>query len=642
VIARRFDPARLVPGVLALAGALVSLTKIGDYDIWHHLRAGQTILDSRAIPRLEPYAYTALDRPFSAQAWLADVAHWLAYLAGGVAGVQLLNAAVIAGTVALVCATIRLRSRAPGDVCLVAALAILAVLAMRFRLTPRPHVFSFLLLAADLHLLQRLRLRGRAPVWLVPILQVVWVNVHGSHILGLVLPGLFLAGEAFLWAFPRALQPDERCPLPPRRLAAILVGLVVANALATTVNPGGLSAFAFPFVLTGLRTFQTHIGEWQPMSWSIVAGYGARYTWAFSALVVLAAVGFVVRRRRVHPTDVLLFAVFGVLTLRAIRLIPELAIATAPGTFAALAPAGARVVRDRARVAAWAALAAIGIAVPTALADGAYQPGLGVKDQIFPSAALAFAQRAGVQGNVFNSFAFGDWLLFHAPDHKVFIHGNNETFPEAFYQDYLAAHRDADLFHRLEQRWDIQWALLEYTLTDYGQREAMPHLTSDPDWVPIYWDRLAVVYVRRSGPNAAIAERLGFNFIRPTRFEFDYLSPLLGRGLAGGVLKELETLVQRAPDNEEAYLSAAFVVRAFGRPDLSRHALEAALAINPRRSATHSALGILALDAGDRATARARFDAALEIDPADPGAIFGLGQLGVKVAMPKALPSGHP
>lgn len=640
-MARRPDPGKLLTALVALGAGLLSLSKIGDYDIWYHLRAGQLILAS-GLPRTDPFSFTAADRAFSVQSWLAEVIYWGAWRAGGIAGVQLFNAALVAAAFGLVALTLRLRDRSEEAWWLAGLLLAVAALGARFRLGPRPHVLEFFFLSLDLWVLQRLRARGSAPLWLLPLVQLVWVNVHASHIVGVLLPAVFLAGEAGGWLAP-GLDPAEPLPLPRRRYAATLGAVLGANVLAALVNPQGWRSLTFPFALTGLETYQAHIGEWQRLTLAHLTGFSVRYTWGFSALALLGLAALAARGRRLVPVDALLFAFFLALAFRGIRLLPEFCIATLPATFAGLAPAAARLARGRARAFGWGALALVAlVAAPAALADPQYDLGFG-KKRIFPDDALAFAERVGVQGNVFNSFGFGDYLTFHAPDRKVFIHGRNEVFPEALYRDYLDAHSDPAVFRRLVERYRLEWILQEYTLTDYAGAEAMPHLSQASGWIPIYWDRIATLWVRADGPNAEIARRYGFRLIRPNRFDVGYLAPLLQAGLAPAVRAELEELLHRAPDNEEAWLASAFVAYAQGDRLRARADLQRAAAVNPRRAATISAAGILDLEEGRPGPARAEFERALAIQPGDPAAIEGMRQLGIAVKVPTAgLPAGHP
>lgn len=633
---------RALCGAVALFAGALSVARIGDYDIWYHLRVGRLVLES-GIPATDPFAYTAAGQPASVQSWLAGVLYHLAERVAGVPGVQLFNAAVVASAFALLFATARLASTRREDAYLSALLVLLAALASRFRLGPRPHVLELLFLSADLFVLQRLRIRGRAPLWVIPAVQVAWVNVHGSHVLGLALPLLFLAGEAVQRRLPARLSPSGGPAPPLRDLARAVARVVAASAVATLANPQGWRAFEFPFRVAGMRGYMERIGEWQPMTWDLLLGYGARYTWGFSALVVLAAVGLATARR-IAVADALLLAVFGAMAARGVRLIPEFAVASVPGIFAALSSLASRLDRGRWRALAAASLAAAGTALPLAWLDRSYQPGFGKKEPIFPDGALAFAERAGIAGPVFNSFAFGDYMVYRSPAHEVYIHGRNEVFPEAFYQEYLEAHRDPSVFRRVVSRWGIEWILLEYTLTDYSRREAMPHLMDDPEWVPVYWDRVSALYVRRGGVNAPVAERLGFRLVGPMWFDFRRLDPVVRRGEAGRALAELDQVVDRAPGNEEAWLARAEL--SYGLDDLgaARSALARAAEINPDRAATQSALGVMELLAGDQAGARARFERALRLDGADPNALEGLRRLGVDVPRPGGaqVPAGHP
>ncbi len=638
----RISPRALLGWCAALSAGALSITRIGDYDIWYHLRAGRLFLESGGLPATDPFAYTAASQPLSVQSWLAAVLYHLAERAGGIPGVQIFNAAVVAAAFGLLFATTRLFSKGRGDAALSVVLILLAAFAARFRLGARPHVLELLLLATDLYVLQRLRTRGRAPLWILPLVQLVWVNVHGSHLLGIALPFLFLCGEAVQRRVPARWRADAApAAIPSPRSVWTLAAAGAACAMASLANPQGWRALQFPFLVAGMRGYMARIGEWQPMSWELLVGFGARYTWAFSALVVLALLGLAAARR-VAVTDLLLLAVFGVLAARGVRLAPEFAIATVPGTFAALAPLAVRLSRGREDAVAWGSLAGLLVALSLSPLDHAYEYGFGKKERIFPDRAVDFAERTGVSGPVFNSFAFGDFLVHRAPDRKVFIHGRNEVFPESFYEQFVAAHRDAAVFRDLVERWGIEWILLEYTLTDYGRREEMPHLGGNPEWAPVYWDRVSALYVRARGPNAAIATRFGFRVVRPAWFDFGYLDGVVASGLGRSALAELQVALARAPDNEEAWLQYAYVFYRLGARDAAADAMQRALDLNPDRAMTNSALGQIALERGDRVTARARFERALALDPGDFLAVQGLRGLGVPVNAPAPLPAGHP
>lgn len=615
--------------LLTTAG-LTALIKIGDYDIWYHLRAGEHFLVHGPLGQVDPFAFSSQGWPMSVQSWLAAVIFHKVHLAGGAEGLVAFNALVVVTVVALVFFTVRLCTPEPAAIPLAAVVLTLVAFAMRFRISVRPHVFEYLCLAAALYLLHLYRTRGEGPLWLLPAIQLAWVNVHGSHVVGLLLPFLFLIGEALRRVPWLGLGRDIASPVPFRRFALAMIATSAFGAFASLLNPTGPRALLFAFDVAGQRTYMENISEWQPLRLELLVGYGVRYTWAFSALLILLASGLAVRRRAIDPVGLLLAGFFLSLAAQGVRLIPEFALASAPFIVQNLVPLAQRLEKGRERATRVGALAAIVlVAAPAWALDRSYQVGLGTKDGIFPERAIDLVERTGLRGNLFNSFAFGDYLVWRTPDRKVFIHGRNEVFPQALYRRFLDAHTSAEEWKRLVAEYDLDYALLEYYLTDYGAKEAMPHLAHDPEWVPLYWDRLAIVYARRGTRNQETIDRLGFRLIRPTRLDFSYLADHLSRGRGPELLAEFSRLAALAPDNEEAWLGLAFVHYSSGPEGrgLAKAMLQKALAIDPRRAMSHSALGLIHLDEQRPDLARAELEAALALDPNDAAARHGLQTL---------------
>ena len=86
-----------------------------------------------------------------------------------------------------------------------AAIAIIAVPFIAYRTVPRSELFAVVLFAAYLSLLWENYQTGRAPLWWLPLLMVVWVNVHVSFFSGLGLlvgfAGLQALEQPWVWFF---------------------------------------------------------------------------------------------------------------------------------------------------------------------------------------------------------------------------------------------------------------------------------------------------------------------------------------------------------------------------------------------------------------------------------------------------------
>jgi hypothetical protein len=606
---------------------LLATIKLGDYDIWYHLRAGQFILSTGSIFHNDPFSYTATDRPWSVQSWLAGVIFYLVHSAGGVDGLILFNASLVTATFFLVYLNMRIFME-DGKGCVPAVMIILvAAFGARFRFMVRPHVMEFLFLAATLYLLNLWRFKGKNRLFLLPVIQLLWVNIHGSHILGLALPCIYLVGALIQGRVRGALPADEAAAgVPVGAMARALLLVFLANVAATFVNPDTYRAFLLPFLITGQKVYMKNIGEWQPLKWHHLWGYGLRYTWGFVTLLAAGGAAFIGRWKRLDVTDLLVFLFFLALAIKGIRLTAEFGIAASVIVFRGYADLVTRRPWSDAPVLKAAVALLLVALVPTVIVPSpTYAFGLGVKPNKFPEQALRFIEENRITGNMFNSFAFGDYLTWRAyPERKVFIHGRNEVFPEEFYVNYLKAHESAQTWRAVTEQYHVTYALLENYGTDFSGKERITHLLGNKEWLPVYWDTTAIVYVKTVPENREVIERWGYRYIRPTCLDFSYLDHYIERGETGPVLAELDRLVVRSPGNEEAYLARAFLLYNLKAFDRAQADVLSALKINPRLAMAHSALGMLFQRNGNGEAALKEYREALRLDPGDVAAQEGL------------------
>ena len=269
-------------GVIAVAalGALLvlySYLPMHHTDVWGHLKLGRWMADNRRLPIPEPSSpYTAKDDAPTFQPWLSQVAYHLTYRAGERwagsdpakrfhGGAELLRMAHVFGIVAVYGLLWLAFRRASGS----GALALLGLAGVFFAGVSaigvhRPQLFSLLLFAAFLAVLSRPVVSRRA-VALIPVLLVLWANLHGGFVIGCGLLALVWLGRCLECGSVRVAVADTQV----RRL--LLAGLVAAAAIAF-VNPMGprIYLLALDFGSNpNLKTFQ----EWQPVDF-LTSGTG--------------------------------------------------------------------------------------------------------------------------------------------------------------------------------------------------------------------------------------------------------------------------------------------------------------------------------------------------------------------------------
>lgn len=497
-------PARVMVALVLTAVILRAfLWPISPNDFWWHLAAGRLILETGAIPRVDVFSWTRAGEPFWDQPWLAQVAMYSLHRLGGVEAVATGLAACLAAAFGLLLTLSVLRSRRP----FLASAVVLATLpasasgwTVRTQLLALPLFVAFLLVLTD----WRLALRTRnPPLWILPFLELLWVNVHGSFVLGPILVGLVLAGEA-LGRVGHGVGCGRVGGGPRSRSPLSLAAWGMAVLAATCVNPFGPAVWRFATGLAWDPTVRVSIVEWQPVSPGTAAG--------ILFIVYLAALSgtALAARRRPDPTDAMIAAAFLVLALLGRRHVVWFVLATTPllaVQAAALADFRSRRGRVRqvsgevwraGRHAYRTALAVFVLSV--VLASPWVKPRLQLPEAVRPLLAADTPVRSvGVlraqedrPRHLFHSEAFGSYLMWAAPEQKVFIDVRVQLYPPEQILDYrlLSAGIEAE---RLLDKYEIDGLLL-----DYGTQERLAvWALASPEWDVVFRDAVSAYLVRR-------------------------------------------------------------------------------------------------------------------------------------------------
>ncbi len=494
---------RLRPVLVVLAGvALLALftREISDFDFWWTLASGRYIAQTHHLPDPDPFAYTTATahdtyagestvRHFNLTfEWLAQLIFYGVYSAGGFAAFVLFRGVLLAASCGLFGWIAWRRS---GGYYRGIAAAFLCALVLIPVANDRSYLFTFLFLALTLAVLEvaqaswpaQLVSRTSAPqppsasskpLWLLPVIALVWANCHG---------GFFLQ-----WIAVGAYCVDARRKPVARRLWIALGACVLASG----INPNGYRVIQ---VLGYFRSsfLQSKLLEWRaPSLWPLSL---------FSALL-LAAAGVMIWAslrpgRRVRIADWLLFAAFAAAALTAQRNIFLIAF-WAPVILATYIPWK----RTLPAVADYAAAAVLiaALAVPVARGE-AFQ--LRAAEWRFPSGAAGFLLAHDVQAPLFNTYEFGGYLIWRLwPHDRVFIDGR--ALSESVFNDYariLYNHSNADggpTGQELLDRYNVQAIVMNGFEYSEGLAYNLMLSLSGPQtkWKLVYNDPQAVVFMR--------------------------------------------------------------------------------------------------------------------------------------------------
>jgi hypothetical protein len=196
--------------VLAIAAAhLARVLALGvGPDTWLAILGGHQIV-AHGLPAHESLTLLGHGRPWVDQQWLSELIVYGGYSLGGLAVLKFANAALLLLALALTLAVALRRSRSAVTV---AGVGLLCEVVLFDRDTIRAETLAQLLYVALLALvLADARRPSRRILWTIPLL-VVWTNVHGSVVVGVVIVtgvalleirrGMYRRGGVLLLAAP--------------------------------------------------------------------------------------------------------------------------------------------------------------------------------------------------------------------------------------------------------------------------------------------------------------------------------------------------------------------------------------------------------------------------------------------------------
>jgi hypothetical protein len=490
----------------ALAVWASGFTAMINSDLWFHLAAGREIWQARAIPRVDTWSFTAAGLPWHNHEWLSGLFFHLWSRLFGVASLVYWQGAVLVAAFLLV---FRVLERLSGSrlAAYLLLLLVLAVAAPFFDI--RPHLWSLLGFAIVVHQ----TLVRPAPSRALPLLFLVWINLHGGAVFGLMALAVGLGAKAF------APGPISAKAVTDRAAALRLGGLWLACLLATLVNPFGWEGWLYPLRLAfaASSASRTTLVEWLPPS--VPGGIRSPLYPAAIALCVVAAVALVAAgawktRRRETLATLGLAALTLAMAQQSRRFIPLFAVsqalvaALAAGELAAArarrAAAGVhRVLSRRAR--AKLELAALALALAAGAVRLAPQP-LGPRAfatvtrlDTLPVAALDFMTENRLAGNVFTQLLWGGYVRYRTPVLPVFMDPRSETvYPETVQRPYFRVY-----FGQPGWRQVVDGSRADYFLwpVNSDARRAMAaELVASGGWDEVYRDDVAVLLARRGAP----------------------------------------------------------------------------------------------------------------------------------------------
>jgi hypothetical protein len=494
----------LAATILGLSWFLMSLLPLIHTDFWSHLKYGEWICTHHRLPDVEPLnPFTDKEQPFFDAMWLSQVLYHAAFqigqalggspplrrFEGGVEMIRLLHLLVSITALGLFAWAVRRVSASPiwGLIALIYGLVML----MPLLIVQRPQTLAFVPLMLLMVGLSRLIVHPEEtswrPVWQLPVVLVVWANLHGSFVVGLLLCGLVLLGLAGQ-QLGRAGRPWRIQTIPPS-VRRWFLGWCLAIVAVALSNPYGPRLYWHVWQFGQHPNLRT-MAEWQPLQWT----WGPGGHWSYLLTVFAVLTTWTLTRRSGGISSVLVVACFSLWPLVQQRMMAWWAVLM----LWLIAPCWSTWASQRGWCWRWGgvpsfrktALAALIVVVAWVASPASHWLKQGrprpFSTALYPATpygiALAFsgadphgsgrAQQlltawhnhavSDRSGPIFCSERLGEFLLWAlAPSSPVMMFNHAQLFAPSYWNECLAIKQGEQNWQELLQRYGARWIVVE-------------------------------------------------------------------------------------------------------------------------------------------------------------------------------------
>ncbi len=466
-----------------------------DSDFWWHLRAGQETIHQDSPMLYDTFSYSRLSQEWVNHSWLSQVILFGCYRLGSYSLVSLLVAAVAVLSMWMVVPLMK-----SGGM-LDAFLLVFGGMVASVYWSPRPQIFSLLFLSCLGLVLYQDRAKGTKLRWAIPLLFILWGNLHGGYVLGLLYLGCYIIGMILEEFFQSSNRVDWK-------KIGQLVLITLLSFLLTAINPNGFKTWLIPFQTVGVEGLQNLISEWaspdfhQPVQMLFLLYF-------FSLIWCLA-----LSPLKVKHGELLMLTVFGAMAFIARRNMTPFVLVSLPVFSRHLSPVLEEVkqswiARRKPQTHKFAAprdpSTAIQKIINGALLTLLLFTGLVklvvvnqeefVEEQIelmYPDRAVHWIEENHPTGEIFSEYNWGGYLIWRLHDYPVFIDGRTDLYGDEIIHQWVSVMNCAPHWEDILEQWNAQTLLVSPSRAVIG-------CALHAGWKEVYKDENSVLLTKNAG-----------------------------------------------------------------------------------------------------------------------------------------------
>jgi len=441
---------------------VLSIRPAFDPDMGWHLKDGEYLLKSGwQVPKTDIYSYTMPDFPFIMHEWLTDIGMYSIYNHFGLPLLSIIFVLITAAAFVVSAIAVPARREYQIIAALVGCIASLNIIGVR------PQMITLLFLAILLNLIYHFRSYPQTKIiYLLPVLFLVWVNLHGGFPSGLVVLGLFLFFELLKKAVVHLYKTIRKKII---NLPAItwfswrkIFCLSFLSGIVTLINPYGWRIY-IEVITTITDSYLKHnISEWVPVS--VTQAHSFRFLAYLGLLLILTLISI----RKIDFTHLGITAVFAWFAFSSWRNVPIFIVISIPlWVYIVKGLVGeslSKIIKNKGII----ALLLFGVVVSVFQSRQMLSTILSSKKHYdfimatYPYQAVQYLKANPISGNMFNDYDWGGFLIWQYPEQKVFVDGRMPSWRqngEHVFGDHQQISNISLGFRELLKEYDVSWVI---------------------------------------------------------------------------------------------------------------------------------------------------------------------------------------
>lgn len=586
------------------------------FDIFHHIKTGEIILQNKTIPHKDIFSFGETKYWVNHQ-WLTQIVFYLIYSKFNWTGLLIFKAFLTIITFAIL---FKMLMEICKNLFLSSAIIIISLLAMSYWIYLRAQIFTYLFLVILFYLIYQFHYKQKNYIlFTFPFLMWLWINFHGGFLIGYIFLFIYIIGEIIKNLFPKLPYNLSFNPLSKKKISYLII-IIFISFLLGFLNPNHYHAYIFPFSAFVFKDIYQVTVEWSPPNLLLPVNH----SYDFMLLLVILVTIFSLKKIELTMLIWILSCIY--LSLSSWRHIPIFAFATSP-FLANNIPEIFNSFKNKYKnskaflffnknfykIIAPIVLCFLFLSIYNDVliykafkSKKLWQAKLSYH---LPLKAIEFLKNNYIPGRMFTNIAIGSYCIFELyPKHKVSIDSRFDTvYTYEYIKEHIKALEGEINSEKFLKKYNINFILVPRATLLVGK------LGKNPNWKIIYLDDKDMIFIRNIPENKKFIEK--YQKIEKIKDYFNQSQMFYKKGDYNQAINILRKILEIDPSNAEAYNNLGSIYAEQKELDLAISAWRRAIKINPNFLGVHLNLGYAYIMKGMKEEAVKEFNKVLEIDP---------------------------